>query len=83
MCALPISLEFLCSYSEMETTAFMLLQEHHDAAQGCDPLQFNKKLPNNIFPIKNWQQYQARSYVLLTHYTKFNSGVSSDGVKKN
>lgn len=48
-----VALEFLCFYTEMEATASVPPEKHRDAAEGCDPLQFNKKFPNNISPIKN------------------------------
>lgn len=51
-----VALKLLCSHTEMESTASVLLQKHHlcsmCAAKGCDPLQLNKQTPTNIFPIK-------------------------------
>lgn len=47
-----VALELLCSYSEMEATASVLLQEHHDAAQGCDPLQLIKNFLTIYFQLK-------------------------------
>lgn len=79
-----VALKFLCSHTEIEATAPVLLEKHHLCFCMLQKDVIHYSLIKNSYqflPIKNYP-FQTRSQG-LSHYTKFNSGVSSDGVKKN